>query len=1219
EHSGHCLHEKDFNSQWCKSSLLEKPQNFSKIVEDKPLSSATGQVVQIAPQIVKLRLRREQEYTLQFQYAQAKNYPIDLYYIMDLSASMEDHKEKLAKLGEELARTMRNITDNFQLGFGSFVDKVDLPFVSTLPKKLKNPCNKPAKLSKCVSPYSFKNHMSLSTDYKKFSNEVLQAKVSANLDSPEGGFDALMQAIVCKNEIGWRSDARHLLVFSTDADFHIAGDGKLAGVIEPNDAQCHMKNHSYTHDLILDYPSVSQINHVAKENNINIIFAIVNKNRPVKYYRSLSEEIENSNMGILDTKSENVINLVLDNYNVNDNSSCIKPDNNNLICNGQGTCNCGKCECFDETGYSGKYCDECATCSAQRCGELRNCVECQAYKSGIYSEDECRANCTAFNTEIVEKIDSESDENSKICTLLDDKECTLVFQYEYGSNGELKVKTEKAKFCPEPPNILETCSECIQELGCVWCIRPETPGHCKHEKDSNPQWCKSDLLENPKSSFEIVEDRPLTSVTGSVVQIKPQKIKLSLRRGQEYTLRFQYAQAENYPVDLYYIMDLSASMEDHREKLAKLGDKLARTMINITKNFQLGFGSFVDKVDLPFVSTVPQKLQQPCTLKKNGKTVVCVSPYSFKNHMSLSKDYNKFSSEVFRAKVSGNLDAPEGGFDALMQAIVCKNEIGWRSNARHLLVFSTDADFHIAGDGKLAGVIEPNDAQCHMEKHLYTHDLILDYPSVSQINYVAKENNVNIIFAIVNKQRAVTSYRSLSEMIENSNMGALDERSDNVINLVIDNYNKIVDSVTISTNSSNDVEIKINSTCPYPKINGCTNIHVGEIVDFTATIKPLECTKGSTKKTIYIKPEAIEESIAIDLEVLCDCNCELPSSPFYETQSSDCHNSGSLKCGVCDCDTGFFGRTCECSSENSQSVDVSNCKPNASDAILCSGLGVCKCGQCICNERSNPGEKIFGKFCDCDNYSCKRVDGKLCSQRGTCDCGGVCKCHAGWTGDACQCPDDESLCVKPGDNNLVCSGHGMCNCGRCECSDEKVRYSGKYCDECPTCSGQRCEELRDCVECQTYESGVYNKDECKANCTRFATEIVEKIESEQDENVKICTIVDDEGCTFKFQYEYGNNEELKVKAEKEKFCPAPPNVLAWVLGVIGSILLAGLIILIIWKIFTTVHDRMEYARFENERKNLRWHRNDNPLYKQATSTFANPAYRKSRSAAKNKS
>jgi integrin beta 1 len=99
----------------------------------------------------------------------------------------------------------------------------------------------------------------------------------------------------------------------------------------------------------------------------------------------------------------------------------------------------------------------------------------------------------------------------------------------------------------------------------------------------------------------------LTSAAGKAVQIKPQRVTVTLRKGEEFTLPFQYAQAEDYPVDLYYIMDLSASMEEHREKLAKLGEKLAKTMMNITSNFRLGFGSFVDKVDLPFVSTVPSK------------------------------------------------------------------------------------------------------------------------------------------------------------------------------------------------------------------------------------------------------------------------------------------------------------------------------------------------------------------------------------------------------------------------------------------------------------------------------------------------------------------------------------------------------------------------------------------------------------------------------------
>jgi len=66
---------------------------------------------------------------------------------------------------------------------------------------------------------------------------------------------------------------------------------------------------------------------------------------------------------------------------------------------------------------------------------------------------------------------------------------------------------------------------------------------------------------------------------------------------------------------------------------------------------------------------------------------------------------NVLQGEVRRAAVSGNLDAPEGGFDAIMQAVVCRDKIGWREKARRLLVFSTDAGFHYAGDGKVGKLI----------------------------------------------------------------------------------------------------------------------------------------------------------------------------------------------------------------------------------------------------------------------------------------------------------------------------------------------------------------------------------------------------------------------------------------------------------------------------------------------------------------------------------
>jgi len=43
-----------------------------------------------------------------------------------------------------------------------------------------------------------------------------------------------------------------------------------------------------------------------------------------------------------------------------------------------------------------------------------------------------------------------------------------------------------------------------------------------------------------------------------------------------------------------------------------------------------------------------------------------------------------------------------------------------------------------------------------------------------------------------------------------------------------------------------------------------------------------------------------------------------------------------------------------------------------------------------------------------------------------------------------------------------------------------------------------------------------------------------------------------------------------------------------VLGVIGAIVLIGLALLLLWKLLTTIHDRREFAKFENERMMAKW-------------------------------
>lgn len=82
--------------------------------------------------------------------------------------------------------------------------------------------------------------------------------------------------------------------------------------------------------------------------------------------------------------------------------------------------------------------------------------------------------------------------------------------------------------------------------------------------------------------------------------------------GSEVTFQVNVQKTKDYPVDIYYLMDLSASMFDDLEKIKDLGSTLSKEMAKLTSKFQLGFGSFVEKPVLPFIKITPAELENPC-------------------------------------------------------------------------------------------------------------------------------------------------------------------------------------------------------------------------------------------------------------------------------------------------------------------------------------------------------------------------------------------------------------------------------------------------------------------------------------------------------------------------------------------------------------------------------------------------------------------------------
>lgn len=114
----------------------------------------------------------------------------------------------------------------------------------------------------------------------------------------------------------------------------------------------------------------------------------------------------------------------------------------------------------------------------------------------------------------------------------------------------------------------------------------------------------------PAADVAVVADEPLTSGAASGtdrISVRPQVVRATVRANTTATIEFTVKQTADYPLDLYFLMDLSNTMRAHKDKLATIASQLSVRMRSITSNFQLGFGSFVEKPVAPFADETPER------------------------------------------------------------------------------------------------------------------------------------------------------------------------------------------------------------------------------------------------------------------------------------------------------------------------------------------------------------------------------------------------------------------------------------------------------------------------------------------------------------------------------------------------------------------------------------------------------------------------------------
>lgn len=744
-----------------------------------------------------------------------------------------------------------------------------------------------------------------------------------------------------------------------------------------------------------------------------------------------------------------------------------------------------------------------------------------------------------------------------------------------------------------------TCDQCLQTSPlCAWCKQENFTDwfsvgeRCDTLDSLLEKGCAKTQVEFPVSSGQILQDRPLGKKTNNTngTQISPQKMSLSLRPGSRVTFQVKVQHTEDYPVDVYYLMDLSASMIDDLEMIKDLGSSLSKEMAKLTSKFRMGFGSFVEKPVLPFIKITEQELANPCS----RVDVSCLPTFGYKHVLSLTSRTDKFNDIVARQRVSANIDDPECGFDAVMQAAVCGERIGWRNDSMRLLVFVSDADSHFGMDSKMAGIVTPNDGQCHLNhENEYYMSTAQEYPTLGQLIDKVVENNILLIFAVTEEQ--INNYKNYANLIPGATVGVLAKDSRNILELIVTAYKELRSEIELEVlGDTEELQMSFTAICPNgtitPDMKHCSNVKPGETVVFNVTVELPGCL--SAPRHFSLKPVGLQDTLDIELDSLCSCDC----GPPPEGNSSQCSaGQGAFQCGVCVCQPGFMGVNCECNEERAL---LSNCMAS-DDAEICSGQGQCYCGQCVCH--ASGFGRIYGPYCQCDNYSCVRFRGELCGGHGECDCG-ECHCEPGWTGEYCNCSTSTDSCLS--EDGTVCSGRGSCECGQCVCSVQEA--SGDLCEKCPTC-GDACSSARGCVEChlQAEEEPAL----CAQKCSFPKISINTSTDYDQDLSMK-CTLMTDSECWISF---YVIGSEIGTNAYNLQMygCPEPPNIPMIILGVSLSVVCIGLILLAVWKVLVSVHDRKEVAKFEAERAKAKWQTGTNPLFKSSTSTFKNVTYKSS--------
>ena len=211
--------------------------------------------------------------------------PLEMVLLQDLSGSFSDDVAVVSGLADDLIAAVSGLATDVELGLASFIDKPVSPFGAT-------------------TDHEYMTQLGLTSDFDAWKTALDAMTIGSGADYSEAQLTGLMQVALRAAEVGWSSDALKVVVLTTDATPHVAGD--FVGVpSNDGDAITDGPSNDGTGE---DYPSIDQVKDALLAGGVIPIFAVTSG--VVTAYQDIVDELGFGTVVELSSDSSDIIDAI---------------------------------------------------------------------------------------------------------------------------------------------------------------------------------------------------------------------------------------------------------------------------------------------------------------------------------------------------------------------------------------------------------------------------------------------------------------------------------------------------------------------------------------------------------------------------------------------------------------------------------------------------------------------------------------------------------------------------------------------------------------------------------------------------------------------------------------------------------------------------------------------------------------------------------------------